>query len=161
LTIARKMLEQQHQKSNKDDKSGGKNKDRSGDRSRQQGQRGQGEQQDGQHGDTSDRSQTASSGRPQGQQRGKSGSAPLPASPGGQAGSGRPNVSHENGTPAGAGAGSLANAHASPNGRSARADQRKQLDARADEWLTRLPNDPGSFLRNQFRIEEGQIGGGQ
>ena len=161
LTIARKMLEQQHQKSNKDDNSGGKNKDRSGDQSRQKGQRGQGEQQDGQHGDMSDPSQTASSGRPVGQQRGKSGSAPLPASPGGQAGSGRPNVSHENGTPAGVGAGSLANAHASPNGRSANADQRKQLDARADEWLTRLPNDPGSFLRNQFRIEEGQIGRGQ
>ena len=161
LAIAREMLEQQHQKSNKDDKSGGGNKNSSGDQSKQQGKRGQGAQQDGQHGDTSDQSQTAGSNGPQGQQQGKSGSAPLPAPPEGQARSGRPSVSQENGTPAGVGAGSLANAHVSPNGRSASADQRKQLDARADEWLTRLPNDPGSFLRNQFRIEEGQTGGGQ
>ena len=159
LTIARKMLEQQQQKSNKDEKSGGKNEDGSGDQSRQQGKRGQGGQQNDQHSGTSDQSHPASSGMQQVQQQGKSGSMPPPASPGGQARSGP--RSQENGGPAGGRAGSLANANGSPDGRSASADQRKQLDARADEWLTRLPNDPGSFLRNQFRIEEGQIGGGQ
>jgi Ca-activated chloride channel homolog len=163
LAIARKMLEQQHQKSNKDDKSDGKNKDKTRDQRKQQSKGGQGEQQNGQrqHSDTSNQSQAANSGRPQGQQQGKSGSAQQPASPGGQAGSGQLGASHENGPPAGGRAGSLANAHASPNGPSASADQRKQMDARADEWLTRLPSDPGSFLRNQFRIEEGQSSGGQ
>ncbi len=31
---------------------------------------------------------------------------------------------------------------------------RTQLDVNADEWLNRVQNDPGSFLRNQFMIED-------
>jgi Ca-activated chloride channel family protein len=157
LAIARKMLEQQHQKSNKDDKSEGKNNDGSKGQGKQQGEGGQGEQQNGQRSDASSQSQAANPSRPQGQQQGKSGNA----APGRQSESGRPDASHENGNPAGREAGSLVNAHASPDGHSVDADKHKQLEARADEWLTRLPNNPGSFLRNQFRIEEGQMVGGQ
>jgi len=146
LAIARKMLEQQHQKSNKDDKSDTKNKDTSGGQGKQQDKGGQGEQHYAQRNGASGQSQAANPGKSQEQQQAKSARAPQPVSPG---------------TPASGGAGSPANAHASPNGRLASADRRKQLDARADEWLTRLPNNPGSFLRNQFRIEEGQLGGGQ
>ncbi len=139
LAIARKMLEQQHQKPNKDDKSDQKNKGGSKNQNKQQG----GQQKDqGQRGNASNPSQAANQAKPQGRQQAKSGNAQQPSSPGGLAGSGQPNAGRENG--------------ASPGGRSARADQRKQLDAKADQWLTRVPNDSGSFLRNQFRIEEGQ-----
>jgi Ca-activated chloride channel family protein len=53
LAIARKMLEQQHQKSNKDDKSDTKNKDKSGGQGKQQGKGGQGEQHNAQRNDAS------------------------------------------------------------------------------------------------------------
>ena len=35
---------------------------------------------------------------------------------------------------------------------------RTQLDVNADEWLNRVQSDPGSFLKNQFMIEEQQSG---
>jgi Ca-activated chloride channel homolog len=35
---------------------------------------------------------------------------------------------------------------------------RTQLDVNADEWLNRVPSDPGSFLKNQFMIEDQKSG---
>jgi hypothetical protein len=32
--------------------------------------------------------------------------------------------------------------------------QRSQKDIDADQWLNRVQNDPGTFLRNQFMIED-------
>jgi Ca-activated chloride channel family protein len=147
LALARKMLEEQRQKPNKDDKSDQKNKNDSKNQDKQQGKGGQQDNQ-GQRNNASNQSQAANQNR----QQGKSGREQQPASPGGQAGAGQSNASQ--GRPAGAQAGSAANAQAAQAGRPA--DPRKQRDANADAWLTRVPNDPGSFLRNQFRIEEGQ-----
>ncbi|HEY5338378.1 MAG TPA: VWA domain-containing protein [Rhizomicrobium sp.] len=38
------------------------------------------------------------------------------------------------------------------------APPRTQRDVNADQWLTRVQSDPGSFLKNQFRIEDQQSG---
>jgi hypothetical protein len=35
---------------------------------------------------------------------------------------------------------------------------RTQRDVNADQWLTRVQSDPGSFLKNQFRIEDQESG---
>jgi Ca-activated chloride channel family protein len=134
LGLARQMLEQQKKKkSNKDDKSDQKNGDKSKDQNKQQGKG----KEDGQRGNASNSSQAAKQDKSQAQQQAKSANPQKPASPAGQPKPGQP-------------------AQASPNGRSASAVRRKQLDANADQWLTRVPSDSGSFLRNQFRIEEGQ-----
>ena len=36
--------------------------------------------------------------------------------------------------------------------------RRTQRDVNADEWLGRVQSDPGSFLKNQFMIEEQESG---
>jgi hypothetical protein len=35
---------------------------------------------------------------------------------------------------------------------------RTQRDVNADQWLIRIPNDGGSFLKNQFAIEDQKSG---
>lgn len=53
------------------------------------------------------------------------------------------------------------NGAAPPSGRDGAiggATQRPQRDVTADEWLGRVPSDPGSFLRNQFAIEDRKSG---
>ena len=35
---------------------------------------------------------------------------------------------------------------------------RTQQDINADQWLDRIQNDPGSFLKNQFMIEDRDSG---
>lgn len=42
----------------------------------------------------------------------------------------------------------------SPYGVAVRAAPRTQRDVNADQWLTRVQTDPGSFLKNQFKIED-------
>jgi len=154
LAIARKMLEQQ-QKSNKDDKSDQKNADKSKDQNKQKPGK------DGQRGNASNAPQKGNQDKSQGKQQAKSEKTqPSPPSKG-QPGSGQQKAGRQNDTSPGERAGSPKNAHAAPNGRLAGADRRKQLDANADEWLARVPTDSGSFLRNQFRIEEGQSSEGQ
>jgi Ca-activated chloride channel family protein len=44
------------------------------------------------------------------------------------------------------------------NGTSYNAQQRTQRDVNADEWLGRVQSDPGSFLKNQFMIEDRKSG---
>jgi Ca-activated chloride channel homolog len=45
-----------------------------------------------------------------------------------------------------------------PHGMAAALPPRTQRDVNADQWLIRLPGDPGSFLKNQFIIEDQKSG---
>jgi Ca-activated chloride channel family protein len=46
-------------------------------------------------------------------------------------------------------------------GMAAAAPPRTQRDINADQWLIRIPSDPGSFLKNQFAIEDQKSGSQQ
>jgi Ca-activated chloride channel homolog len=158
LAIARKMLEQQKQEPDKNDKSNQNKKNGAGGQDKQQGKSGQQNSQ-GQGSSGSNRAQTANQNKSQGQQAKlgqQQGSSP-PASPQrqeqGQAG--RQGADHSKDASGSGQTGALANARASTNGHPpSSAGQRTRLDVNADEWLNRVQSDPGSFLRNQFMIED-------
>jgi Ca-activated chloride channel family protein len=173
LTLARKMLEQQKQRPNQNDKSN-QSKNNNGDGHGRQhdkgGQQGGQSQRGNGQGNGSNQSQPANQGKPQGQRQGKQGqqqqqqASSQPGSSQRQA-QGKPErqgAGHENESSGSGGDGAPAGARTVTNGRSANgAGERAQLDVNADEWLNRVQSEPGSFLKNQFMIEDQKSGARQ
>jgi Ca-activated chloride channel homolog len=167
LAIAREMLAQQNQKPNQNNKS---------DQSRQNGgdgqskQKGKNEQHGGQNqrSDARNQPQSANQEKSQGRQQDKPGQAQQQAGRKPTSSQGekqdrlaREGAGHENDASASGRAGAPPNAYTPMNGHNRsvyNANRRAQLDVNADEWLNRIQSDPGSFLKNQFMMEDRESG---
>jgi Ca-activated chloride channel family protein len=163
LAIALKMLAREQQKQQRQKQQSRNNQGRNGSQSKQQGQQqGKGESQSRQASKRNPASPTANRGtqqltgpskadrrtaQQQGQQRrdGQGRAQPRTA----QSGAPRP-TQRQGGKQMGA-----------PNpqyGTVGMVPPRTQRDVDADQWLTRVQSDPGTFLKNQFRIEDEESG---
>lgn len=163
LAIAREMLAQQQQKPDQKKKS---NQSKQNNTGRQNKNKRNDENQSNrdQRNDAQHQSQTENQGKSREQQHEKRGQAqqqasrqPTSSQSEKQDGQDRQIAGRGNNASLNNRAGGPANALSSTNdhGRSLDiAARHAQLDVNADQWLNRIHSDPGSFLRNQFILEE-------
>ncbi len=148
LAIALKLLAQEQQKQdqqnqknqpsqNKGNKSGGEKSRQGGSQDQRRGAQ-----------------KTTQAAKPGSQQNGQRGGDPKSAQQGKQQQSGQGNA-QQRAAPSAASRPPQEQPGGNPQyGAAVRAAPRTQRDVDADQWLTRVQTDPGSFLRNQFKIED-------